>query len=80
MDAYRVGLLAALFLIAPSLYSLGLWAATSAGVIVQARREENALTGQCGNRYLEYAARTGRFVPRLRRRGVRVDKLRSAGN
>jgi protein-S-isoprenylcysteine O-methyltransferase Ste14 len=38
---------------------------TTIGVVIQARREEQHLQGVFGDRYARYAARTGRFAPRL---------------
>jgi protein-S-isoprenylcysteine O-methyltransferase Ste14 len=40
---------------------------TTAGVVVEALREERHLHRTFGERYARYAAATGRFVPRLRR-------------
>ncbi len=42
--------------------------ATTLGVFLQALREERHMLGTLGARYAAYAARTGRFVPRLRAR------------
>jgi protein-S-isoprenylcysteine O-methyltransferase Ste14 len=38
---------------------------TALGVAAQARREEQHMLGTIGERYARYAARTGRFAPRL---------------
>jgi protein-S-isoprenylcysteine O-methyltransferase Ste14 len=38
---------------------------TTLGVFMQAVREEQHLRGTLGERYVRYAARTGRFAPRL---------------
>ena len=39
---------------------------TALGVLAQALREEEHMVATLGERYVRYAARTGRFVPRLR--------------
>jgi protein-S-isoprenylcysteine O-methyltransferase Ste14 len=41
---------------------------TFALIAVRARQEEAELIARFGDRYRDYAARTGRYVPRLRRR------------
>jgi protein-S-isoprenylcysteine O-methyltransferase Ste14 len=41
---------------------------TALGVALQARREERHMVDTFGDRYVRYAAHTGRFLPRLRGR------------
>jgi protein-S-isoprenylcysteine O-methyltransferase Ste14 len=41
---------------------------TAGGILVQALREEQHMVRTLGERYVRYAARTGRFAPRLRPR------------
>lgn len=41
---------------------------TTLGILLQALREERHMRGTLGSRWVAYAARTGRFVPRLGQR------------
>jgi protein-S-isoprenylcysteine O-methyltransferase Ste14 len=47
-----------------------LWPVITVGVLKQARSEEQMLHGKFGKRYDEYAATTGRLIPRLIRSDV----------
>lgn len=56
-------MLLGLCLVTPSPVSWALWAVTTAVAAVQTRREEAHLQSLHGDRYRQYAARTGRFLP-----------------
>lgn len=50
----------------PSLITLILWPVLVAAYVWLAKREENVVTQEFGEAYLEYAGKTPRFLPRLR--------------
>lgn len=60
-------ILAGVVLIAPGVWSLGLWVATYGAIAWQTRLEERHLLAMHGDAYLRYAQRTGRFIPGLGR-------------
>ena len=59
--------LAGAVLVAPSPWSLAAAAAVAVALALQTRLEERHLVALHGDRYLAYAARVGRFVPRVGR-------------
>ena len=59
--------LAGAVLIAPSPWSLAAAVAVAVALALQTRLEEQHLVALHGDRYLAYAARVGRFVPRVGR-------------
>jgi len=59
--------LAGAVLVAPSPWSLAAAVAVAVALALQTRLEERHLVALHGDRYLAYAARVGRFVPRVGR-------------